>query len=168
MTPFMTGKNNSPIPAGLWRRPVHWLAFGLGAGTAPIAPGTFGTLLGIPVYLVMQSLPLAIYLALCAALFVVVVALCHITAHDLKVHDHPGIVFDEIVGYLVTMIGAPQGWPWVVAGFLLFRLFDIWKPWPVRVADRGVGGGFGIMLDDVLAAVYAALFLAVAARYFTG
>ena len=163
----MRQKNNPPIPAGLWRRPVHLLAFGLGTGTAPFAPGTFGTLLGIPVYLVMQSLSLPIYLALCVVLFAVGVALCHITARDLGVHDHPGIVFDEIVGYLITMIGAPHGWPWVVAGFLLFRLFDIWKPWPVRVADRGVGGGFGIMFDDLLAAVYAALVLMAAARYFS-
>lgn len=164
----MTTKNSPPIPAGLWRRPVHLLAFGFGAGAAPFAPGTFGTLLGIPAYLAMQSLSLPIYLALCVVLFAVGVVLCHITARDLHVHDHPGIVFDEIVGYLVTMIGAPHGWPWVVVGFLLFRLFDIWKPWPVRVADRGVGGGFGIMLDDLLAAVYAALVLMIAARYFSG
>jgi phosphatidylglycerophosphatase A len=161
MTPVMTQKNNPHIPAGLWRRPVHLLAFGLGTGAAPFAPGTFGTLLGIPLYLALQSLSLPIYVALCAVLFIVGVVLCHITARDLNVHDHPGIVFDEIVGYLVTMIGAPHGWPWIVAGFLLFRLFDIWKPWPVRVADRGVGGGFGIMLDDLLAAGYAALAMAV-------
>lgn len=164
----MTSKLNPPIPAGLWRRPIHLLAFGLGTGTAPFAPGTFGTLLGIPVYLVMQPLSLPIYLAACAVLFLVGVVLCHITARDLNVHDHPGIVFDEIVGYAVTMIGAPQGWPWIVAGFLLFRLFDIWKPWPVRIADRRIGGGFGIMFDDLLAAVYAALVMAVAARYFSG
>ncbi len=163
----MTQKKYPPVPAGLWRRPVHLLAFGLGTGTVPFAPGTFGTLLGIPVYLVMQALPLPVYLALCAALFAVGVVLCHITARDLNVHDHPGIVFDEIVGYLVTMIGAPHGLPWIVTGFLLFRLFDIWKPWPVRVADRSVGGGFGIMLDDVLAAIYAVLVLQVAAHYFS-
>ncbi len=168
MTRIVPQRKNPPIPAGLWHRPVHLLAFGLGTGTAPFAPGTFGTLLGIPVYLAMQSLSLPIYLALCAVLFAVGVVLCHITARDLNVHDHPGIVFDEIVGYLVTMVGAPRGWPWIIAGFLLFRLFDIWKPWPVRVADRGVGGGFGIMFDDLLAAVYAALVMVAAVQYFSG
>lgn len=160
----MANSKNPPIPAGLWRRPIHLLAFGLGTGTAPFAPGTFGTLLGIPLYLVMQSLSIPLYLALCGVLFLIGVVLCHITARDLKVHDHSGIVFDEIVGYLITMTAAPTGWLWVGLGFLLFRLFDIWKPWPVRIADRKVGGGFGIMFDDLLAAIYAGLMLMVVER----
>lgn len=153
----MTAEKNPPIPAGLWRRPIHLLAFGLGAGIAPRAPGTFGTLLAIPLYLWLQSWSLPLYIAACAVLFGLGVIICHITARDLGVHDHAGIVFDEVVGYLVTMIAAPKGWVWVGLGFMLFRLFDIWKPWPIRSADRRLGGGFGIMFDDLLAAVYAGL-----------
>jgi phosphatidylglycerophosphatase A len=85
--------------------------------------------------------------------------ICQASSRDLGVHDHPGIVWDEIVGYLITMATAPAGWLWVVLGFVLFRFFDILKPWPISWADKRVHGGLGIMLDDVLAAVYAWLVL---------
>lgn len=139
--------------------PIHLLAFGFGSGLAPVAPGTFGTLVGVLFYLPMQLLPLPFYLAVVVLLSGAGVWLCGRTAADLGVHDHPGIVWDEIVGYLVTMISAPAGWPWIVAGFLLFRLFDILKPWPIKSIDRGVSGGLGIMLDDLLAGLFAALCL---------
>ena len=121
----------------------------------PRAPGTWGTLVALPIYGLMVGLAPLPYVALTALLFLVGIWLCHVTARDLRVHDHPGIVWDEIVGYLVTMIAAPEGWLWWLLGFLLFRLFDILKPWPIRIADRRVGGGFGIMLDDLLAGVMA-------------
>ncbi len=121
----------------------------------PRAPGTWGTLVALPIYGLMVGLAPLPYVALTALLFLVGIWLCHVTARDLQVHDHPGIVWDEIVGYLVTMIAAPEGWLWWLLGFLLFRLFDILKPWPIRIADRRVGGGFGIMLDDLLAGVMA-------------
>ncbi len=92
-----------------------------------------------------------------AAAFVLGVYLCGRTARALGVHDHPGIVWDEVVGYLLTMAWAPSGWLWVVLGFICFRIFDILKPWPIRVLDRSVHGGFGIMIDDVLAGLGAAL-----------
>lgn len=136
-------------------RPAHWLAFGLGAGLVPVAPGTFGTLVGVPVYLAMTPLPPLTYLAVTCALFLVGVWLCGATARDLGVHDHPGIVWDEIVGLLVTLAFTPLSWLWLLVGFVLFRLFDILKPWPVGLADRRVGGGLGIMLDDLLAGLYA-------------
>lgn len=139
--------------------PVHFLAFGFGLGRIPVAPGTFGTLAGIPFFLLLQPLTLAVYLAIVAVMFLVGIWLCHKTAHDLGVHDHPGIVWDEIVGYLITMTAAPAGWQWLVIGFVLFRVFDILKPWPIRYFDRKVPGGFGIMLDDVLAGVFAAMIL---------
>jgi phosphatidylglycerophosphatase A len=104
----------------------------------------------------MQPLALMPYLAVVALLFLVGIPICAHTANRLGVHDHPGIVWDEIVGYLVTMAFAPAGWLWVAAGFVLFRLFDIVKPWPIRWCDRKVHGGFGIMLDDLLAGVFAA------------
>lgn len=147
------------VPPSVWRNPVHFLACGFGSGAAPLAPGTFGTLVAIPVYLLMQPLALWTYLAVTALLFLIGIGLCETTARDFGVHDHGGIVWDEVVGYLVTMIAAPSGWVWIVAGFLLFRLFDILKPWPIRSLDRGVGGGLGIMVDDVLAGVYAAIVL---------
>lgn len=149
-------RNGRPVsPRDVWRHPAHWLAFGAGAGLAPVAPGTAGTLVGVAVWWFMQDLPLAYYLAITAALFAIGVWLCGVTARHLGVHDHPGIVWDEIVGFLITMAGAPHGWTWLIAGFALFRLFDIAKPWPIRWLDRHVGGGFGVMLDDAAAALYA-------------
>lgn len=139
--------------------PVHFLALGFGSGLLPKAPGTFGTLAGIPVYLLLSGLSLEIYLLVTAVIFVGGIWICDRAARDFGVHDHPAIVWDEIAGYLVAMIAAPAGWLWVVGGFLLFRLFDVLKPWPISVLDRRVSGGFGIMVDDLLAGVLAALAL---------
>lgn len=154
-----TSAKKSVLPAHVWRNPAHCLAFGLGLGALPYAPGTFGTLLGVALYLAMQSLSLWWYLALTALLFIIGIALCASATRALGVRDHPGIVWDEAVGYLITMIAAPAGWAWILSGFILFRLFDIWKPWPIRVCDRKIHGGFGIMLDDALAGACAMLVL---------
>ncbi|MDH3514031.1 MAG: phosphatidylglycerophosphatase A [Gammaproteobacteria bacterium] len=137
------------------RKLTHFLAFGFGAGKLTRAPGTFGTLVGIPVYLLLQPLSPLIYGVVVLVLFSLGVWLCHVTEKDLGMHDHPGIVWDEIVGYLITMFMAPAGWEWMVLGFFLFRLFDIWKPFPIRQIERRIQGGLGNMLDDALAAVYA-------------
>jgi phosphatidylglycerophosphatase A len=88
-------------------------------------------------------------------MFVFGIWLCQITEQALGAHDHPSIVWDEIVGFLITMFMVPIGWEWMIAGFLLFRAFDIWKPFPIRQIERRVRGGLGNMLDDALAAVYA-------------
>ncbi|MEW8507970.1 MAG: phosphatidylglycerophosphatase A [Candidatus Thiodiazotropha sp.] len=138
------------------RKPVHLLAFGFGTGMLPKAPGTYGTLVGIPLYLMLQPLPPALYLLLLALAFIAGLWICQRTAEDLGVHDHSGIVWDEIVGYLAAMAFAPPGWVWIVIGFLLFRLFDIFKPWPIRWIDHRVDGGMGIMLDDLIAGLYSA------------
>jgi len=106
----------------------------------------------------------AVYAGVVAALFAFGVWLCQVTERDLGVHDHPGIVWDEIVGYLITMFMAPAGWEWVVLGFFLFRLFDIWKPFPIRQLERRIRGGFGNMFDDAIAAVYAWLVLQAVVR----
>lgn len=149
----------------LLRHPADFLALGFGSGLVPRAPGTAGTLAAIPLYLLLQPLALHLYLPLVAVLFLVGIPLCAHTAERLGVHDHPGIVWDEIVGYLVTMTFAPPGWLWIVIGFVLFRLFDILKPWPIKWLDRKVGGGFGIMVDDLLAGIAAAAVLHLLTMY---
>jgi phosphatidylglycerophosphatase A len=157
--PLASRHKQQATPASVWRNPIHFLAFGFGSGALPWAPGTFGTLVAIPLFLLLAPLPLWAYLSLVAVLTVLGVWLCQVTSRDLGVHDHAGIVWDEIVGYLITMIAIPATWPWLVTGFVLFRLFDIIKPWPIGWADHHVHGGLGIMLDDVLAAVYAGLIM---------
>lgn len=137
----MSAVKKTDVPGSIWTNPIHFVAFGFGAGAMKAAPGTFGTLAAVPLYLLLQSLPLAGYIIVVGILFGLGVWLCHVTARDLGVHDHPGIVWDEIVGYLIAMITAPAGWLWLLTGFALFRLFDVWKPWPIHLIDRHVGGG---------------------------
>ncbi len=137
------------------KRPVMWLATGFGAGLSPVAPGTAGSLVGVLFYLAMAGLPPLLYLALVLVLAVIGVRVCDRAGKALAVTDHPGIVWDEIVGVLITMAATPPSWQGVVSGFALFRLFDILKPWPVARIDRGVKGGLGVMLDDVMAGLYA-------------
>ncbi len=152
-------KNKKSPVADLNRKvltnPVHFLAFGFGSGLAPVAPGTFGTLAAIPLFLLMQPLSLPVYLFITLLVSLVGIWICGKSSEMLGVHDHSGIVWDEFAGYFVTMIAAPQGWIWVVIGFVLFRLFDIWKPWPISVLDKKVHGGLGIMVDDILAGFFA-------------
>ncbi|MEX0617390.1 MAG: phosphatidylglycerophosphatase A [Pseudohongiellaceae bacterium] len=148
-----------PTASSVLRNPIHLLAFGFGSGLAPTAPGTAGTAVAVLLYLLLPAVQWWIYLLLLVAGFVFGIWLCGKTARDLGVHDHGGIVWDEFIGYWITMFLAPPGWWWVVLGFLLFRLLDIVKPWPIKWVDRSVTGGFGIMLDDVLAGIMAALCL---------
>lgn len=143
------------IAPSLLRDPRHLLSLGFGSGLAPVAPGTFGTLVAVPLYLLLAPLSLPWYLLAVFIAFGLGVYLCQYTSDALGVHDHGGIVWDEFVGYWVTMIAVPLAWQWILLGFVLFRVFDIFKPWPVKVADAKMKGGFGIMLDDVLAGLYA-------------
>ena len=138
---------------------AYWVAIGFGSGLASKAPGTAGTLVAIPIYLALDRLDLWQYLVVVFVLLIAGFWLCDTAAKQLGVHDDPSIVWDEIVGYLITMIAAPGGWFWVISGFVLFRLFDILKPWPIRTIDRKVKGGLGIMMDDVLAALFALVIL---------
>jgi len=150
---------NPPLPPWSWR-PIPLLALGFGSGRAPVAPGTFGTLVGVLFYLPMSLLPLPWYLGITVLLALIGIPICGLAAREFGVHDHSAIVWDEIVGYLITMAFAPPGWLWIIVGFLLFRFFDILKPWPISWLDRQVCGGLGIMVDDVAAGVFAALVLA--------
>ena len=155
---------HKPIPGLNLYNPLHLLAFGFGSGVMPWAPGTFGTLAAVPLYLLLRPLPLWSYLLVLLVGFAAGIWLCERTSRDLGVHDHSGIVWDEIIGFLLTMTLAPPGWLWILLGFVLFRFFDILKPWPIHYIDRQVGGGVGIMLDDQLAALYALLVMLLIAR----
>ena len=148
-----------PVAARQLLNPSCLVALGFGSGLLPVAPGTAGTLAAVPLYLLLQDLPLGAYLTVVLVFLFGGILVCGYTAARLGVHDHPAIVWDEVVGYLVTMTAAPAGWSWLAAGFVLFRLLDIIKPWPIGWLDRRVHGGTGIMLDDVIAGVFAAALL---------
>jgi len=143
------------INSNVFRNWRHCLAFGFGSGLAKFAPGTFGTLVAVPLYLAISALPPWLYALTVVAAFALGVWICDTVSRDLGVHDHGGIVFDEFVGFWITMFLVPPSALAVLAGFVLFRLFDIWKPGPIRWCDRNVQGGFGIMVDDVAAGVVA-------------
>ena len=139
--------------------PLHFLSLGLGSGLSPKAPGTVGTLVGFPLFWLLMDLPqLQQWLGL-LLLFMLGIWCCEFTGRALGVSDHGAIVWDEIVAMAGVLTTVPHSWGWAVAAFALFRLFDIWKPFPVRWADRHVKGGLGVMLDDVLAAIMAIVVL---------
>lgn len=135
--------------------PICFLAFGFGSGLAPKAPGTFGTLAAMPLYLLASKLSLSAYVGLTVLLFLIGVWLCGRCEQILSVRDHSGIVWDEFVGLFITLAGTPVSWPAMAAGFFLFRLFDVLKPWPISWFDRRIHGGLGIMLDDAVAGLFA-------------
>lgn len=165
----MTTSTNSPSPAPgkevvertdirfLLRHPAHLLAFGFGSGLAPKAPGTVGTLLGLPLFWLVTAAaadrPNQFILIIAA--FLLGVWACARTGRALGVADHGGMVWDEIVAFVLVLMFTPAGWLWTALAFALFRLFDILKPWPIRLADRRLKNGFGVMFDDLLAALYA-------------
>ena len=140
--------------------PVHILAFGFGTGLAPFAPGTVGSLLGVLLAWLTLDLGLVSQIGLAAVLFLSGIWICGASSRRLGIHDHGGIVWDEIAGMYVTLLVAPPTVTAWMLGFLLFRAFDIVKPWPIRDLDHRLGGGLGIMLDDLVAALYAAILLA--------
>ena len=142
---------------GVLRDPIQLVALGLGSGLAPYAPGTAGSLLALLPAWALFALPLPWRVGVVAAVIAVGIWVCGASARRLGVHDHGAIVFDEIAGVLATALAAPSASAmWLALIFVLFRIFDIWKPWPIRQLDHSVGGGLGIMLDDLMAAVYAA------------
>ncbi len=143
----------------VFTHPVHFLAFGFGSGLSPKAPGTAGTAVAVVLYLLLAQLPLTAYLLMLLMTFAAGIYLCDRSSKLLGVHDHGGIVWDEFVGYWITMLLAPSGWVWIAIGFFLFRLFDILKPFPINILDKHVHGGLGIMLDDVLAGIFACICL---------
>ena len=139
--------------------PVNLLAFGFGTGLSPFAPGTVGSLLGVLLAWLTMDLGLYVQLGVAVALSVSGIWICGESARRIGVHDHGGIVWDEIAGMYVTLLVAPPTILGYALGFVLFRLFDIAKPWPIRDLDHRLGGGLGIMLDDLAAALYALILL---------
>lgn len=145
----------SPDRAFLLAHPAHFIALGFGVGLVSRAPGTFGTLVALPLYALAAGLPALAYWGLLLLGGLVGIWACEHTGRALGVPDHGGIVWDEITAFMLVLPFAPQTWWGYLLAFALFRLFDIWKPFPVGWLDARVQGGLGVMLDDVLAAAYA-------------
>ena len=156
-----------PTPAFAYSHPAHVIAFGFGAGLARFAPGTFGTAAGwLPGWL-LGSLHPAVIFPVIAALFLAGVWACGVTARHLGIHDHGAMVWDEIVAFMLVAALLPRSLDWQLAGFVLFRAFDIGKPPPIRWVERRWPGGFGVMFDDLVAAGYTLLALAALRRFFS-
>ena len=141
----------------LLAHPAHFFALGFGSGLASKAPGTFGTLVGLPLFWLISSYTLHTQLLIITALFLIGIYFCDKTGKDLGVADHGAIVWDEIVAMMLVLTITPRHWFAWLSAFALFRLFDIWKPFPIRQFDAKLKNGFGVMLDDLLAAIYASL-----------
>lgn len=139
----------------LLQHPAHFFGLGFGSGLAKKAPGTFGTLIGFPLFFLIATLDITVQLGIISLLFILGIYFCDITGKNLGVTDHGGIVWDEIVAMMLVLTFTTNQWQWWLAAFLLFRLFDIWKPFPIQQFDTKLKNGFGVMFDDLLAAIYA-------------
>ena len=146
--------------------PAGWLACGFGSGLAPVAQGTFGSLAAILPWLLLRQLSLPLNLLIIAIGFVIGVWACDVAGRKLGVDDHRSLVWDEFVGQWIALLPALLA-PWwaIVIGFALFRLFDVWKPWPIGYLDRHLKGGLGVMMDDVIAGLFAAIVLKLVLMY---
>jgi len=156
--------NSKRVRAVALGTPSGFLAFGFGSGLSPVAPGTAGTLAGVLPALFLTQIPLWIGCLLLLGAFFLGIYLCQVTGKALGVHDHGGMVWDEFVGFWMVLLFVPFDWRWWLAAFILFRAFDILKPWPIRWLDRRVDGGFGVMLDDLIAGIFALAILLPALR----
>jgi len=151
----MTDKSNKSTQNFSLSDPIHFLALGFGSGLSPKAPGTFGTLAAVPIFLALSVFSVYVYSLVTLFVCLSGIYICGKAAVDAGVHDHGAIVWDEIAGFLITMLLVPVSWQSVLVGFLLFRFFDILKPWPISYIDKKIHGGFGIMLDDIVAGLMA-------------
>lgn len=159
-THFLNNQKKTTISLdSIWTNPVHFVACGFGIGAIPYCPGTFGTVIGIPLVIVLSHYSVLSYFVVCFILFCVGIYLCGRTNHDFGTTDHPAAVFDEIATFPVVMIGIPTHWFFLLVGFFLFRFFDIVKPWPIRWVDKNIHNGFGVMFDDLLAAIFSSIIL---------
>ncbi len=148
------------------RNPLHWLATGFGSGLAPVAPGTFGTLAAIPFYWFLADLPISVFCTIIVIASIAGIWICNSATKAIGQPDHGSIVWDEFVGLWITMIAVPKSCLWIAVGFLVFRFFDIIKPWPIRWFDRYVKGGLGIMIDDIVAGIFGWLTMQVILHFY--
>ncbi|MHA2938634.1 phosphatidylglycerophosphatase A [Vibrio sp. RC27] len=162
---------NNPKQLLRLSNPWHLLAVGFGSGLSPWIPGTMGTLAAVVPYLALAHLPFWAYIVVCIVGSWVGITICQKTSDDMGVHDHGSIVWDEFIGLWITMLIVPiyglnpYEWQWLIAGFILFRFFDMLKPWPISWLDKRVHGGFGIMIDDIVAGIISAICLAGLGHY---
>lgn len=152
-------KNVSRPPHSVWTNPIHFIACGFGVGTFPFFPGTIGTLVAVPLTILLSHTSLSFYITTCLTLFFIGMYCCGITNRDFGTDDHPAAVIDEIATFPIVMILIPLTWYYLFIGFCLFRFFDIVKPGPIGWVDKNVQGGFGVMLDDLLAALCSLIIL---------
>ena len=164
-----TDQRNAIGAGFLTRHPAHFIALGFGAGLVPVAPGTAGTLVAYPIFfLLFSALALWAQLAVVATLFALGVWACAVTGRNLGVVDHGAIVWDEVAAMLLVLVFTPFGWAWYGIAFAIFRAMDILKPFPIRLADRKIKNGFGVMFDDLLAAIYSIAILLILERLMHG
>ena len=147
----MNDPHTDPLKKLSLSDPIHLLALGFGAGLSPKAPGTVGTIVAVPIVALMHVFSIPVYIVLTLIAAAGGVYICNKTSEDLGQHDHGAIVWDEFVGLMVACIALPVGLIWLLGAFILFRFFDIFKPWPISWLDENVHGGLGIMLDDIVA-----------------
>lgn len=147
-------KNTAIDTRSVWTNPIHFIACGFGVGLIPYMPGTFGTLVGVLFYFILVQFSFPMYLFLVVLMNLAGIYLCGRFNRDLKTLDHPAAVWDEIAAFPIVMIAIPLTWYYLLLGFALFRFFDIVKPFPISYLDKHVHGGFGVMLDDIVAAIF--------------
>lgn len=152
-------RDRQATPDTVWTNPIHFIACGFGIGAIPWMPGTFGTLLGVLVYLMIVPLHLSLYCTITFLLILLGIWICGVVNRDFGTDDHPAAVWDEVASFPVVMIAIPHTWYFIVLGFVLFRFFDIVKPGPIGWIDRHLHGGLGVMMDDVLAAFFSWIIL---------
>lgn len=155
------------IPQGLvLSHPVHLIGFGFGTGLSPVAPGTVGTLVGFPLFLMISPLDLYAQLLLLAALFLAGIWICDVTGKAVGEADHSGIVWDEIACFALVLVFTPMTFLWWSAAFVAFRFFDIFKLWPASWIDNNMKNGLGVMADDLVAAIFAIAVIVSAQHFF--
>ena len=154
-SPVRLGRIRRLTKTDLFLNGWTFFALGFGSGLSRLAPGTMGSLIAIPLYLALLPLTSTFYIVVVLFVICIGIIICGKAADSLSEHDHPGIVWDEIAGILLTFCFIPFSWLALILGFVLFRIFDILKPWPIKVIDQRVSGGLGIMLDDLIAAIFA-------------
>lgn len=161
----------NPLSLISLKNPWHLLATGFGSGLSPVVPGTMGTLAAVPLFFLLAQLPFSLYVVVVLFSCVIGIKICQVTSDDMGVHDHGSIVWDEFAGFWITMSLVPAlnipitEWKWLITGFVLFRFFDMVKPWPIGWLDKRVHGGLGIMIDDIVAGIMAGIALFLVAKY---